>query len=325
LKNLLIIGTGGTITMKVDKKKKGAVPSVQVNDLVQYLPTIENLSNIDIYDYSNIPSPYMTVKKMLKLGNIIKEKLKKYDGIIITHGTDTLEETAYFLDLYLNNKKPVIITAAMRSLNDIGNDGIRNIWASLKTAVSSNYSEDIGVAVVLNDEIYAARDVTKTYTSNVSTFRAPLFGALGIVDNDRVSFYNKPSNRIKENFNGINENVALVKAYAGIKNDVIDHLINNGYDGIVIEAFGRGNLPEWIQSTVKKAIDNGIAVVISSRCYMGRVLGDYAYKGGGKKLEEIGAIFASNLRGIKARILLIFALHKYGDNLKKIRKIFDKL
>lgn len=325
MKNILIIGTGGTITMKVDKQKGGSVPSFQVDDLVQSLPKINNLNNVDVYEFSNIPSPYMTVDKMNKLTDLVRNNLKKYDGFIITHGTDTLEETAYFLDLALNTKKPVVLTAAMRSLNDLGNDGLRNIWAALKTVTSKSYTPEIGVTVVLNDEIYAARDVTKTYTSNVSTFRAPLFGALGIVDNDRVSFYNKPTKRIGINFKKADNSVALVKAYAGMDNDIIENLIDKKYKGIVVEAFGRGNLPKWIQPSIKKAIDKGMLVVISSRCYMGRVLGDYAYIGGGKKLEETGAIFASNLRGLKARILLMFVIGKYGTNRKKTEEIFNKL
>ncbi|TYB31212.1 MAG: asparaginase [Candidatus Mcinerneyibacterium aminivorans] len=325
MKNILVIGTGGTITMKIDKQKGGSIPSFQVNDLVRSLPKINNLNNVDVYEFSNIPSPYMNVERMNNLANLVRKKVKNYDGIIITHGTDTLEETAYFLDLALNTKKPVVLTAAMRSSNDLGNDGLRNIWAALKTVTSKHYTGEIGVTVVLNDEIYAARDVTKTYTSNVSTFRAPLFGALGIVDNDRVSFYNKPSKRIDIDFDKAEDSVALIKAYSGMNNDIIENLIDHRYKGLVIEAFGRGNLPEWMESSIEKAIDNDMIVVISSRCYMGRVLGDYAYKGGGKKLEELGAIFASNLRGLKARILLMFVIGKYGTDREKTKKIFNKL
>ena len=325
MKKILLIATGGTIAMKVDEEKGGAVPSVNGDELIKYLPPIENLSKIDIYEFSNIPSPYMNLELWIKLAKLIDEKADLYDGFVITHGTDTLEETAFFLELTLKTKKPVALTAAMRNIDDISGDGPRNMWGALKTVVSDEYDERIGVTLVLNDEVHDTRDVTKTYTSNVATFKSPLFGPIGLVDKDKVVFYYRAFKRIKIFTDKIEKNVALIKAYAGMNADIIDAVVDLGYKGIVIEAFGRGNLPEWVVPSVKRAIEKGVVVVISSRCYMGRVLGDYAYVGGGKNLEEAGAIFSYDLRGIKARILLMLLLGKYENDTDKIKEMFGKI
>ncbi len=312
--------------MKIDKKKGGAVPSLQADDLVRYLPPVKGLAELEIETFSNIPSPYMNAELWQSLAELIDERMKEdYHGVVITHGTDTLEETGFFLELVLKTKKPVVLTAAMRTLDELSGDGPRNIWGALKTVVSDDYTEDIGVTLVLNDEIHAVRDVTKTYTSNVATFKSPLFGPVGLVDNDQVIFYFKPYKRIKVNSSNIEQRVALVKAYAGMDGDILDSLVDMGYKGIVVEAFGRGNLPNWITGSIEKAISRGVAVVISSRCYMGRVLGDYAYEGGGEHLHDIGAIFSYDLRGIKARILLMLALGQYRDDVDKVREIFEKI
>ncbi|HOO60021.1 MAG TPA: asparaginase [Candidatus Mcinerneyibacteriales bacterium] len=326
MKKILLITTGGTIAMQVDKKRGGAVPSLQADDFVRYLPPVKNLADVDIHMFSNIPSPYMNVPLWCQLTDFIDEKLSDgYDGIVVTHGTDTLEETAFFVELTVKSEKPIVFTAAMRNLDELSGDGPRNIWGALKTVVSKNYSSDIGVTLVLNDEIHAVRDVTKTYTSNVATFRSPLFGPLGLVDNDQVTFYYKPYKRIKIRSPKVEEKVALIKAYAGMSSDLIDAAVTMGYKGLVIEAFGRGNLPDWIVPSLERAIQSGVTVVISSRCYMGRVFGDYAYDGGGRHLGEIGSVFAYDLRGIKARILLMLALGKYGEDREAVRRLFDTL
>lgn len=326
MKNILMITTGGTISMKLDRQKGGAVPSLKGDDLIRALPPIANLANLDVYEFANIPSPYMTPDLMMELAQFIDKKCAQdYDGVIVTHGTDTLEETAFFLETILHTNKPVILTAAMRNIDELSGDGPRNIWGALNASVCKSYSDDIGVTIVLNDEIHTARDVTKTYTSNVATFRSPLFGPVGLVDNDKVTFFFKPYNRIKIYTTSVENRIAMLKAYSGMDADVIDALIALKYKGIVIEAFGRGNLPNWLVAPIKRAIDAGITVVISSRCYMGRVLGDYAYDGGGKTLEDIGALFAYDLRGIKARILLMLAQGKYGNDTEKIKQIFTFL
>lgn len=326
MKKILLITTGGTIAMQVDQKRGGAVPLLKAEDFARYLPPVKDLADVDIHMFSNIPSPYMNVPLWLQLTDFIDEKLADgYDGAVITHGTDTLEETAFFVELTVKSDKPIVFTAAMRTLDELSGDGPRNIWGALKTVVSKNYTPDIGVTLALNDEIHAVRDVTKTYTSNVATFRSPLFGPLGLVDNDQVTFYYKPYQRIKISSRQIEEKVALIKAYAGMSSDLIDAAVSMGYKGLVIEAFGRGNLPDWIVPSIERAIEKGVVVVISSRCYMGRVFGDYAYDGGGKHLGQIGAIFAYDLRGIKARILLMLALGKYDGDREAVRRLFDTL
>lgn len=321
-KKILIITTGGTIAMKYTEGV-GVVPDNDLVRMIQSFPQINNIAEISILEFSNIPSPHMTPEKMLELAILVDDKAEIYDGIAITHGTDTLEESAYFLNLVLRTRKPVVFTAAMRSGNDLGLDGPRNIVGAVKVA-SSDESIDKGVLVVMNDEINAARDVTKFDTGKINTFTSPGYGILGIVDSDRVVYYRRVS--IKDSIwtDRIETNIDMITAVSGMDGRHIEASIQNKAKAIVIEAFGRGNLPPAVIPSIKKALSENILVMIVSRTITGRVLPEYGYEAGGAHLEKLGCILGYDLKGIKARIILMLLFGKYGDK-NKVKEAFDKM
>ncbi|CDG01562.1 Putative L-asparaginase, type II [Clostridium chauvoei JF4335] len=246
---------------------------------------------------------------------------KDCDGVVITHGTDTLEETAYLLDLTLDTEKPVVITGAMRSSSELGYDGPFNLAASICTAISEE-SKGRGVLVCFNGELNSASEVTKANSMALNAFQTPNFGPIGIIDNNNVIFYRKTKKVCTYKIKEIIGDVALIKCVAGMNSDYIDFAIEKGSKGIVIEALGRGNVPPNMVPGIKRAINNNVPVIIVSRCFEGRVFESYGYEGGGKMLKDLGVIFGDTLPGQKARIKLILAI---SANLKsfEIKQHFE--
>ncbi|HCO18642.1 MAG TPA: L-asparaginase, partial [Tissierellales bacterium] len=189
------------------------------------------------------------------------------------------------------------------------------------TALSPK-SRDKGVLVVMNNEVNAASQVTKTNTLSLDTFKSPEFGPLGIVDNDEVIYYRNMPDRQRIQTDKIEKKVALIKAVPGLGSDIFSFYIQSGYKGIVIEGLGRGNVPPQMISGIKQAIIASIPVVLVSRCNTGRVLYTYGYEGGGKHLRDMGVISGGNLPGQKARIKLMLLLGMTND-MDKIRELFE--
>jgi L-asparaginase len=320
-KNLLIIHTGGTIAMAEDKAT-GAVTTASEHPLQESIGELKNSVNITEKTYLNVPSPHIKPENMLELAVYIKETLaaQSYDGVVLTHGTDTLEETAYFLDMVLGVSQPVIVTGSMRSSNEPGYDGPHNLISSVKTAIDIEAREK-GVLVVFNDEIHTAKNVTKTHTSNIATFQSPQFGPIGIVTKRGVFFHHHLKYRDYYQVSRLTKRTTLLKAYAGMEPDLIRCIMENGYDGVVIEALGQGNLPPSLIPELKRLINNHVPVVIVSRCFNGIVQDTYGYEGGGKQLKDIGVIFSNGLNGQKARLKLMIALELTKDK-KELESIF---
>ncbi len=303
--------TGGTISMK-NAGKLGVVPSSELADFLQQFPQLDSVANVEVMDYLNVPSPYMTPQMMFDLAKLIDTKILDFDGVVVTHGTDTLEESAFLADLVLTTRKPVVFTAAMRSGGDLGLDGPRNIVGGVRVA-SNTESFDKGVLVVMNDEIHTARDVVKFDTGKLGAFTSPGLGPLGIVDPDMVIYHRESLYRENVWTEALDTRVDLIKAVSGMDGRYIDCSIASGSRAIVIEAFGRGNLPKDLLPYVQKALDKNILVVIASRTHTGRVLPEYGYEGGGKDLKDMGAILAGDLKGIKIRLKLMALFGKYND------------
>ncbi|WP_422487347.1 asparaginase [Gudongella sp. DL1XJH-153] len=322
-KKLAIIFTGGTISMKFDPELHAAIPALNADEIVSTLKNIEDIADVEVINYANLPSPHITPSIMMDVYHLVMEKLADptIDGVIVTHGTDTMEETAYMLDLLIDSPKPVVVVGAMRNFSELGYDGASNLSAAICTAVSDR-SRDKGVLVVMNNEVNAASQVTKTNTLSLDTFKSPEFGALGIVDNDEIIYYRSIVSRQVIGSKKIEEKVALIKAVAGMESDMIDFCIDSGYKGIVIEAMGRGNLPPQMVPGVKRAIEKNIPVVLVSRCNTGRVLYTYGYEGGGKQLRDMGAILGGNLPGQKARIKLMLILGRTTDY-QEVKELFE--
>ncbi|MEA1973627.1 MAG: asparaginase [Candidatus Cloacimonadota bacterium] len=319
-KLILIITTGGTIAMRKEKNK-GIVPNNDLSGFLKSFPQLSEVADIDVYEFSNIPSPYMTPQKMLDLTKLIDVKIVDYDGVVITHGTDSLEETAYLVDLVSISRKPIVLTAAMRSGSELGLDGPRNIIYAVRVACELE-SRNKGALVVMNDDIHSARDVVKTDTGKVSSFESLQYGKLGNVDPDKVVFHRISLKNETCWTDELETNIDLIKVTTGMDDRFIRASIDKGARGIVIEAFGRGNVPKSILPAIVDAIAENIIVLIVSRAYTGRVLPEYGYDGGGKNLIEIGAILGGDLKGHKARLKLMVLIGRYKE-IEIVKKIIQ--
>ncbi len=322
-KKVVVITTGGTIAMRYDESTDGLVPAISGEELMDAVHGLKDICTVEVIEFSNIPSPHVTPKLMKELGDKVDEIAldKSVSGIVITHGTDTIEESAYFLDLYIKTEKPVVFTASMRSASEQGSDGARNIFSAVKVALS-NSAISKGVMVVLNDFIHSAEDVIKTHTANVDTFQSPNWGAIGYVDFDKVIFKRNIVNRLKIDTDKIEESIYLIKSFTGMSSDIFDFLISKRVAGVVVEGFGRGNLPPLIVDGIKRMIDANIIVVLVSRVIEGRVLDVYSYVGAVKPMKEIGVILGGELTSQKARLKLMLLMGRYRTK-KEIEKYFD--
>ena len=323
-KKIAVIFTGGTISMTVNKDTSAATPSLSSGDIISLVQHIKDFADIELIDFSAIPGPHMTPEKMMTLKSLVQNQCDHADisGVVVTHGTDNLEETAYLLDLTLDTPKPVVVTGSMRNASELGYDGPSNLASAILTAID-DYSKGRGVLVVLNDEINAAREVTKTHTMSLDTFKSLEFGPLGIVDSNHVIYYrNQTSPSTFIDTDDIESDVALIKIASGMDAKLLNFLIAENVKGIVIEAMGRGNVPPDVMPGIKKAINAKIPVVLVSRNPLGRIMPSYGYEGGGLSLKDAGVILARNLNGQKARISLMLALSKTSD-IEEIRKVFE--
>lgn len=320
--HVVVISTGGTIAMLHDSTQHGDVPALGSRDIVAAIPASYATDSVEAKDFSNIPSFHMTPERMLSLAKEVETVLAREDvgGVVITHGTDTLEETAFFLDLFLPAGKPVCVTGAMRTNSHAAPDGPYNLMCALKAAACGALT-GYGVLVVMNGQIHAARCVTKMHSSSVGTFVSPDWGPLGYVEDDVILLrppLATPSPLRPERLSAC---VPILKAYTGMDGVLLDAAANMRPDGLVLEGFGRGNFPASVVPTVRRLLDRGIAVVAASRVPSGRTLGVYATEGGGAHLHALGVILSGMLSSQKARIKLLLALSS-GVRAERIAALF---
>ena len=304
-KKILVLHTGGTISMQADAT--GAVVTSQDNPMNHVSNPLEGIE-VHTLDFFNLPSPHIKPKHMLALYHKIKEEADNYDGVVITHGTDTLEETAYFLDTMKIPPIPIVLTGAMRSSNELGSDGVYNYLSALRVA-SDDKAADKGVLVVMNDEIHAAKYVTKTHTTNVSTFQTPTHGPLGLIMKQEIFYFKTAEPRVRFDLEHIQGLVPIISAYAGMTDELIDMLDLEQLDGLVIQAFGAGNVPKETAQKLENLLQKGIPVALVSRCFNGIAEPVYAYQGGGVQLQQAGVFFVKELNAQKARLKLLIALN----------------
>lgn len=285
----------------------GHVASSQINPMTQIDTPIEEIQVTSV-DFLNVPSPHIRLEHMMALYQKITTEQDNFDGFVITHGTDTLEETAYFLDTMAIPEKPIVLTGAMRSSNELGSDGVYNYRTALRVAADKK-SADKGVLVVMNDEIHAAKYVTKTHTTNVSTFQTPTHGPLGLVTKRDILYFKTAEPRVRFDLSHISGTVPIIKAYADMDSVLLDSLPSSAISGLVIEALGAGNLPPTILPAIQKLLKQNIPVVLVSRCFNGIAEPVYAYQGGGIQLEQEGILFVKELNAQKARLKLLIALN----------------
>lgn len=311
MKRILVIHTGGTISMSEDKDT-GKVETNAEHPMHRHQAFIQSLGDITEINPFQVPSPHMNNQYINQLKDIITQSIERdeYDAFVITHGTDTLEETAYLLDLTIDTNLPIILTGAMRSSNEIGSDGLYNYVSALKVA-STDEAQNKGVMVVFNDEIHTAKNVTKTHTSNTSTFQSPNYGPIGSVTKTHVIFHHQPFPYKK--YPNINPNIkiGIVKAHMDLSSDLLDFFVEKQYDGLIIEALGQGNMPPTALQGIQNLLDADIPVVMVSRSFNGIVGGIYAYEGGGYQLQQMGIILSNGLNGQKARLKLLVGLSNH--------------
>lgn len=324
MKNILIIFTGGTFSMMIDPKTGGAVPRFSGDELLAKIPEVKTLAYITCFDFGNYPGPHMTPKLMMELSQTIKQKISdnNYDGVIITHGTDTLEETAYLLDLTIKTSLPIVVTGSMRNSSEPDWDGPRNLVNSLHVILSDN-SNNLGVLVCLNDEINAASEVTKIFSDGLGTFQSLDFGALGFVQQGRVIYNRLPRCLETIDTSDLNTNVDLITVYAGMNEKFFRFSADSGVEGIVVQALGVGNVPPAAFEGIKYASEKNIPIVLVSRCPAGETDYIYSYPGAGVHLHNLGVMFTDFLNGQKARIKLMLALGKTKDK-NKLAILFER-
>jgi len=319
-----VVATGGTIAMKVDPTTGAPVPALSGEDLTAAVPKLKEIANVRVVEFSNIPSDYMGPDRWPSLTKKVEEVLAdpSVAGAVITHGTDTLDQTAYFLDLTLKSDKPVVAVGAQRNASDWDTDGPRNLLNAVRQILTEE-SKGKGVTVTLNSYINAARDVRKTHTSNVQTFTSGDAGYLGYVDEDKAVFYRANLRRQNVPLPERLPRVDLIPMYAGADGSYVRHAADTGAEAIVVEAYGWGNVNEAMHDAIKYAIDKGVPVIVATKVSNGRALPIYGFKGGGNTLQKAGAVFAGDLSGDKARILTMLALPTTKDQ-KKLQEYFDR-
>ncbi|MDR3602778.1 MAG: asparaginase [Desulfosporosinus sp.] len=321
MEKILLIATGGTIAMGKDEAGK-VVPAVSGHELIESIPELAQEAAWEICDFSNVASCNIGPKQMRMLAmeverHFLLDPLLK--GVIITHGTDTLEETAYFLDVAIRDSRPVILTASQRDASESDSDGPRNLRNAMRIALDPR-AVNRGVVIALNEEIHAARDVRKLHTSHVDAFHSGDVGALGSIDTGEVVWHRKAEPTVKL---GVPERLAEVvisKAYTGMPPNSLRAMVQAKTDALVVEAFGRGNLPPQLIREISDIVENGIPTVITSRCLFGRTAPVYGYPGGGADLERVGAWFSADLSTEKVRIFLSIALGQ-GLDTKELKQL----
>jgi L-asparaginase len=325
LPRIIILATGGTIAGKGASADRAGYTAgkIPIEDLIGAIPQVKKVADISGEQISSIGSQDMTTeiwKKLAVRANEIFDK-NEADGIVITHGTDTQEETAYFLDLLVSSDKPVVLTGSMRPATAISADGPKNLYDAITVAASPK-SKGKGVMVSFNEGIFDGRDVMKMSTTKVNAFFSPNTGPIGQVYDGKVEFYQASMREVnvKTPFSVSLDTklprVDIVYMYADAPGDMIDMLVAKKVDGIVIAGVGNGNFNKAFMEAVKRAVAAGVVVCRASRAPSGRVVLEDEIND-----AELGTIVSDDLTPQKARILLMLGLTKTKDR-KQLQKFF---
>lgn len=322
---IVILFTGGTISMKHDAALGGSVPTLSGQDIVNATRGLSDVATIEIDEWGKFPGPHMSVERMWEVRNRIVSHLARpeVDGVVVTHGTDALEESAYIVARSVAPGKPVVFTGAMRPASDLGWDGPANLLDAVRVASHQN-SFGKGTLVCLGERVHSALEVTKTHTEARDAFESPGLGALGEIDEGFVAY--------RRNLIDLPtplepelpaDPVDIVYIWAGADARLIDASRETGAKAIVIAAMGRGNMPPACLEGVVRWVESGRPAVITSRALRGRIGPTYGYPGGGRRVLEAGAIFAYNKRPGQARVDTMLALGS-GFSCSDLRELFSR-
>lgn len=304
-----ILFTGGTISMRQDPAIGGAIPTLSGRDILAATRGIEDVADFEVEEWGAYPGPHMSIERMWSLRNAIAQQLERpeVDGVVVTHGTDTLEESAYLNARTIRGDKPIVFTGAMRTASELGWDGPSNLIDAVRVAASEE-SRGYGVMVAMSGRVFAGLDVTKAHTHLLDAFESPGLGPIAVVDDGNVIFRRAlppappllapPSPALP---------IDIVAAYPGADARLLDASRAEAL-GVVVAALGRGNVPPGMVPGIERWVHAGRPVVIASRAPRGRVGRTYGYPGAGRRLHDLGAIFAGSRRPQQARIELSLAL-----------------
>jgi L-asparaginase len=324
LPRVIVLATGGTIASTYDEEIGALRAALTGDEIVSSVEGLSQIARVSVEQIANVNSRDMTPAIWLELSRRANELLAMPDvaGVVVTHGTDTLEETAYFLDLTVASDKPVIVVGAQRAPTSYDTDGPRNMLNAVRVAVSEE-AVGMGTMVVMNGQINAAREVTKTNTLDVETFETLVFGLLGVADIEAVRFYRAPMRRqtIALDPNVELGNVVIISEYAGSDGRAIDLLLEGGnLDGVVVAGLGLGHVSTPTLAALARVRAQGIPVVVASRVLTGRIVPLYANN---IDLLNMGAVQADNLSPQKARVLLMVAMTRTRDT-EALRAYFER-
>lgn len=337
MRHIALFFTGGTIAML--HAGDGTVrPALHAADIVSALagaggraPLVSLPDDVALLpvDWADLPSPHMTPDLMFRLARDVQEALARPDviGAVVTHGTDVMEETAFMLDLLVDSAKPVLVTGAMRSADEAGYDGLRNLAASLRCCLLP-LPGGLGVVIAMTDKLFAAREATKIHSMGLDAFDAPGAGPLGTCVAGGVQLFRMPVPCAPLRVRELESRVGLVALAPGMDGSLIRYCREKGDKGLVVEGFGAGNVPPGAIEELRLCVEARMPVVLTSRCIEGGVWPVYGYRGGADDLRDMGLILGGNLRAQKARILLMAALGMSREEpglgpLEAARRVFE--
>lgn len=303
-----IFFTGGTVGMRGRPGQGDVAPAQAFDQLMEALkPALSGISLAPVA-WADVPSPHMTPERMFALGRDVERLLAQDDvrGAVVVHGTDVMEETAYMLDLTVDSDKPVVVTGSMRSMDELGYDGLRNLSCAVLACLEC--PPGAGVVVLMSDRLYAASEVAKIHSMAIDAFDAPGLGPLGSVAGEVLHLSRWPARQPVLKPTALETNVELISICPGMDGRFIDCARERGVAGLVIEGFGAGNVPPAVADALIPLLSAELPVVLTSRCIQGGVWPIYGYHGGAGELARLGIILGGALAGNKARIKLMVAL-----------------
>jgi len=318
-----LITTGGTIVSRIDPATGLAMPVLSGQDLLQAVG--EEAGDVEVHDFCRVPSPHLGPRQWVGLAPLAQSLLDRDDiaGVVVSHGTATLEETAWFLDLTVRSDKPLVVTGAQRNASARDFDGPRNLLTALKIC-RAPAARGHGVLVALNDHVNAAREATKSHTVDVETFQSGEWGYLGSVVNERVTFHRSPLRRLHLPLRSPElPRVDIVPMYAGADGALVRAAASAGARGIVIEAVASGHVNGEMHEAIVEVMREGVPVVVSTRIPRGGTRVGYGFAGSSALLVEQGAVLSGDLSPWKARIVLMLALQQGDASTEALARLFE--
>ncbi|MFC4359311.1 asparaginase [Halobium salinum] len=323
--HVTVLSTGGTIASSDDAAGAGAAPTKSGAELLDAVPGLDAYATADVEEVAQVPSFEIDRETLERVGDRVAalNADSDVDAVVVTHGTDTLEETGFYLDAALRPSTPVVLTGAQRMPDEVSPDGPANLLAAFRAAAAIHERDGSGVFVAFNESLHAARVATKAHTSKLETFASPGPGPVATLDHAGVQFHRPPRNEADHvPATDLGATVHVVASGSGVDADLFDAAVDDGAGGIVLQATGLGNTTTALGRAVERTAPD-LPVVVASRSAAGRTVPVYGSVGGGEKLREYGALFAGDLPAHKARLKLQLALAADGVEPRDVFETFE--